>query len=428
MKKPFSIIDIFKELPLEQMINDAKSLKVDFKAKKLDSLTLFALLVQGYITTDRLSQRYICRESNLVSLNKLYGVKVHTGIVSHSSISERLSKINPEFFEHTYETLYDKVLKLHGYGTLVKSNIVRIDTTYVSETANKLLEGIRTGVNNRYGGERKQIKYGIAYNGFGALVADVFSKQSQSADDVALASTVKDAIRKSEGHREIYTFDRGVSSLANLKEISSLTHEKDSTFVARLKLGRTFKPLQDRPVKGIVDPEGEYEVLQDCNAFLKKPNSTKWDESIQYRIIRIKFVEPRLKSASNASHQRKYQDEMLLITNDFESNAMTIAHEYKVRWSIEVFFKFLKQNLSFSHLLSVNMNGIKVMLYMTLIVALLVKIFELETCQGPRMAIVDMQVQIANWLYLHEPSEASKKITESADKPKKTQKDVFRPL
>ena len=92
---------------------------------------------------------------------------------------------------------------------------------------------------------------------------------------------------------------------------------------------------------------------------------------------------------------------MLLITNDFESDAITIANEYKIRWSIEVFFKFLKQNLSFSHLISVNLNGVKVMLYMTLIMALLVKLFELETKQGPTMAMLDMKIQIANWLYLN---------------------------
>lgn len=44
------------------------------------------------------------------------------------------------------------------------------------------------------------------------------------------------------------------------------------------------------------------------------------------------------------------------------------------------------------------------MLYMTLIMALLVKLFELETDQGPTMAILDMKIQIANWLYLNNKS------------------------
>lgn len=399
MEHQFSIIDVFKELPLEEMIEDAKNLNIDYKAKKLDSMTLFALLAQGYLMTDRLSQRYVCKEAKLLSLRELYGIEVYQGTISHSSLSERLSIINPQFFEDTYKLLYKKVVDKYGFYPLAKSNIVRVDTTYVAETANKLLEGIKTGVNDRYGGERRQIKYGIAYDGFGTLVADIFTTQTQSGDEVSLASTVKSAISYNDGHYQVYTFDRGVNSTQNFKAINTLTLEHGATFVARMKLNRVFNIVKERGVSGMTDPDGEYELLQDCDAQLRKPNSQKWDDSITYRIIKIRFAQPRPKSESG--HQRKYQEEMLLITNDLKSDAIVIANEYKARWSIEVFFKFLKQNLSFSHLLSVNLNGIKVMLYMTLIMALLVKLFEFETNQGPRMAMLDMKIQIANWLYLN---------------------------
>ena len=217
------------------MKTDAKNLNVNYKTKKLDSMTLFALLAQGYLMTDRLSQRYICKEADLLSLNELYGVDIYQGKISHSSLSERLSAINPKFFEDTYKLLYKKVLDKYGFYPLAKSNIVRIDTTYVSETATKLLEGIKTGVNDRYGGERRQIKYGIAYDGFGVLVADIFSKQTQSSDEVALASTVKDAISHNDGgHYRVYTFDRGVSSSQNLRKIDSRSEEHTSELQSRI--------------------------------------------------------------------------------------------------------------------------------------------------------------------------------------------------
>lgn len=345
MEHRFSIIDVFKELPLEEMQADAKELHIDYKAKKLDSMTLFALLAQGYLMTDRLSQRYVCKEADLLSLKYLYGISVYHGGISHSSLSERLSVINPKFFEDTYKLLYKKVLEKYGFYPLAKSNIVRVDTTYVAETANKLLKGIKTGVNNRYGGERKQIKYGIAYDGFGVLVADIFSKQNESNDDLALAATIKSAISNDGGHYRVYTFDRGVSSANNFKQIDRLTKSLRDTFVGRLKRDRSLNIIRERSVRDVVDPDGEYEILQDYDVQFRKQNSAKWDESVYYRIIKVKFVTPRPKSAGAASHQRKYQSEMLLITNDFTSDAITIANEYKVRWSIEVFFKFLKQNL-----------------------------------------------------------------------------------
>jgi IS4 transposase len=46
------------------------------------------------------------------------------------------------------------------------------------------------------------------------------------------------------------------------------------------------------------------------------------------------------------------------------------------RWDIEVFFRFIKQELNVSHLVSLSKNGIEVMIYMTLIVAMLVLIYK----------------------------------------------------
>mgnify|MGYP000198951307 FL=1 len=54
-----------------------------------------------------------------------------------------------------------------------------------------------------------------------------------------------------------------------------------------------------------------------------------------------------------------------LITINADYSATEIAELYKRRWEIEVFFKFIKQHLDFSHLLSRNENGMKVEMYMT---------------------------------------------------------------
>ena len=44
---------------------------------------------------------------------------------------------------------------------------------------------------------------------------------------------------------------------------------------------------------------------------------------------------------------------------------------YRKRWDIETFFKFLKQQLGYEHLTSRSENGIRVMIWMTLIAAVL---------------------------------------------------------
>jgi IS4 transposase len=57
-------------------------------------------------------------------------------------------------------------------------------------------------------------------------------------------------------------------------------------------------------------------------------------------------------------------------------SAKEITDAYRRRWDIEVFFRFIKQELNVSHLISLNKNGIEVMLYMTLIVAMLILIYK----------------------------------------------------
>jgi IS4 transposase len=72
----------------------------------------------------------------------------------------------------------------------------------------------------------------------------------------------------------------------------------------------------------------------------------------------------------------KGETPLYFLTNIEELSAREITHIYKERWQIEVFFKFIKQQLNFSHLLSRNENGIKVVLYMTLIAAILLTAFK----------------------------------------------------
>ena len=64
------------------------------------------------------------------------------------------------------------------------------------------------------------------------------------------------------------------------------------------------------------------------------------------------------------------------LTNEFSLPIFEIILIYKKRWNIEVFFRFIKQELNFKHFLSTSLNGIKVVLYMTLILAMLILIYK----------------------------------------------------
>lgn len=67
-----------------------------------------------------------------------------------------------------------------------------------------------------------------------------------------------------------------------------------------------------------------------------------------------------------------------LISNDLDSPASEIADLYKRRWQIELFFKWIKQNLKLGHFLGNSKNAAIIQIMSALIVNLLVRIAALK--------------------------------------------------
>jgi len=62
-----------------------------------------------------------------------------------------------------------------------------------------------------------------------------------------------------------------------------------------------------------------------------------------------------------------------IVSNDIESSAMQIAELYKTRWKIELFFKWIKQNLKIKHFIGTSENAIKIQIYVALIAFLILR-------------------------------------------------------
>ena len=56
-----------------------------------------------------------------------------------------------------------------------------------------------------------------------------------------------------------------------------------------------------------------------------------------------------------------------VVTNDLEAPADEIADLYKQRWQIELFFKWVKQNLKIKHMLGASENAVRIQLFVALI-------------------------------------------------------------
>ena len=62
-----------------------------------------------------------------------------------------------------------------------------------------------------------------------------------------------------------------------------------------------------------------------------------------------------------------------LVTNDLDAPAEEIAGLYKQRWEIELFFKWIKQNLKIRHFLGTSENAVKIQIYVALIAFLILR-------------------------------------------------------
>lgn len=75
----------------------------------------------------------------------------------------------------------------------------------------------------------------------------------------------------------------------------------------------------------------------------------------------------------------KYYDselklELVFITNDFEISAVDVARIYKYRWTIELFFKWIKQHLKVKSFWGHSLNAVRTQIYIAMITYLMVAI------------------------------------------------------
>ena len=69
---------------------------------------------------------------------------------------------------------------------------------------------------------------------------------------------------------------------------------------------------------------------------------------------------------------------LVFLTNNFDLPAETIAHLYRLRWRVELFFKWIKQNLRIKHFFGTSENAVKTQVWIAVCVYVLVAIVRKE--------------------------------------------------
>lgn len=135
--------------------------------------------------------------------------------------------------------------------------------------------------------------------------------------------------------------------------------QKDYKFITRVTVDRKYKVISRNKVND--SKENVSKILEDVVVNLYDKNHKCIDTKL--RLIKLLNIEG---------------NEIWFLTNLSDMLALEITQLYKRRWYIEVFFKFIKQNLGYKHFLSHCPNGMKVYIYMILITALLFLVYKIR--------------------------------------------------
>jgi len=100
-------------------------------------------------------------------------------------------------------------------------------------------------------------------------------------------------------------------------------------------------------------------------------------------VVQFSHARPRAKHLNHyASPLRQvviarpeHDTPLVLATNDFKRSALEIAECYKSRWQIELFFKWIKQNLKIKRFLGRSENAVRIQIYTAIISYLLVALY-----------------------------------------------------
>jgi len=145
----------------------------------------------------------------------------------------------------------------------------------------------------------------------------------------------------------IYVFDRAYLDFGRLFRI----HTAQAFFVIRSKKNTQFYVLESRPV--------DRSTGLRCDQVIRL-STAKGKRDYPQRLRRISFVDPETGKR------------LTFLTNHFDLPALTIAAIYKSRWKVELFFKWIKQNLRIKAFYGTSENAVCTQIWIAICVYLMV--------------------------------------------------------
>lgn len=390
------VSEVLNIVPPEVIEQFAVDTNVDRHVKLLQGGIVFNMLLHLLLTESRVSQRG-ARE---VLTGKMYEFSVRPRnnrvIADHSSITKRLEKINVDFFRNLYDTFRNAVSSIYQPIELLKLHLCAVDSTIVAETCNKLSEGFHIGNKSKDGSQRKHVKYSGVFDGLCVLGVTFNNDRTKQSENNAMPEIIRKAAKYDRLHENLYIMDMGLSRSRTLEELSGQDGTRDGAvnFLVRISDSRrtqTVEKLECNETEYTVDGTHRIVITEFDRVRIFSSASSVPDAGV-YRHVKATLYQDTVDAGGNVVNTTESIINLLTDVGDISAQEMLEA--YRKRWMIEVFFKFIKQNLDFSHILSTSSNGLQVMMYMTMIAAMMVLIYGKASGIGFRTAKIRFDYKI----------------------------------
>ena len=345
-QKSWKAEEVISLVPDELLDNLADETGVDYSVQKLHGKTVFKLFLFAFLNGGSISLRILEAIFKSERFRSLFNVPAK--ILKHSAIGMRLHKINYRYFEGIFTHLVSSPELDSVLFDRKKINARKIDTTIVT-LSSKLL---KFGLDDNPG--VKTLKFGVELRASLPVNVVCYKGQEYLSEDNALPKLVFGQQQKKA--LNIAIFDRGIQRKQNFVNFQ----KAGIYFISRLSTQKV------KIIKYLTVKETETKALTVLSdqiiRFASNENLKPEDAHTEFRLITGK--------------NKDTNQQIAFLTNVYFLSAVEIADLYKSRWEIETFFKFIKQQLNFSHLLSRSENGIKAVMYLTMIAAVLLTLYK----------------------------------------------------
>jgi IS4 transposase len=320
---------LLKQIPRQQFDDAVERHKGDYRVRQLNCWTQFCAMLYAQLT-----HRQSLRDLE-TAFNSKANYHYHLGVqpIRRSTLADANGTRPLALYKELFFTLLSKV---------------RDSTAKEASQAIRLIDSTTIDLNKhnfswaKFRSTKAGIKLHVVYDP--ELEVPTFFAMTPAKTNDRKGANALPIIRNAT-----YVFDRAYNDYLWYYE---QMHLKGNRFVGRMKRNTQYKVTQSMPVQD--------NVLEDQVIRLTSEKGKRCPIPLR----RIRFV------------RQEDQKEIVLISNDVTQPASELMDLYKQRWEIELFFKWIKQNLRIKRFMGTSEHAVHLQVLIALITYLLLRLLK----------------------------------------------------